>query len=196
MPSVNQPRLLEVEDIEQRQSRLQDILERLNGESPSRESPNVSFDFGERRTFAMESPIELLARVRQFLPQIEQSNAELLQRDPRSIDVEQIEETDERVIEMELGLGVFEQRQARGRTISSSSSEASSFGSRTHSTRNPSSIPLASSSSYSEDDKNEDDSPLHLRSIHPLSKRADPIIQILTPEDEGGDSSSGDCLVP
>jgi len=42
----------------------------------------------------------VLARVQQFLPQIEQSNAELLQRDPRSIDIENIEETDERVIEM------------------------------------------------------------------------------------------------
>ena len=42
----------------------------------------------------------VLARVQQFLPQIEQSNTELLQRDPRSIDIEHIEETDERVIEM------------------------------------------------------------------------------------------------
>lgn len=42
----------------------------------------------------------VLARVQQFLPQIEQSNTELLQRDPRSVDIEHIEETDERVIEM------------------------------------------------------------------------------------------------
>jgi hypothetical protein len=42
----------------------------------------------------------VLARVRQFLPQIEQSNAELLQRDPRSIDIEHIEETDECIIQM------------------------------------------------------------------------------------------------
>jgi hypothetical protein len=42
----------------------------------------------------------VLERVRQFLPQIEQSNAELLQRDPRSIDIEHIEETDECVIQM------------------------------------------------------------------------------------------------
>jgi Domain of unknown function (DUF4598) len=42
----------------------------------------------------------VLARVQQFLPQIEQSNAELLQRDPRNVDIEHIEETDERVIEM------------------------------------------------------------------------------------------------
>jgi hypothetical protein len=44
--------------------------------------------------------ILVLARVRQFLPQIERSNAELLQKDPRSIDVEYIEESDEHVVEM------------------------------------------------------------------------------------------------
>jgi Co/Zn/Cd efflux system component len=42
----------------------------------------------------------VLARVRQFLPQIERSNAELLQRDPRSIDIEHVEESDEHVVEM------------------------------------------------------------------------------------------------
>ena len=42
----------------------------------------------------------VLARVQQFLPQIEQSNEELLHRDPQSIDMEHIEETDERVIQM------------------------------------------------------------------------------------------------
>jgi hypothetical protein len=42
----------------------------------------------------------VLARVQQFLPQIEQSNADLLNRDPRSIDIEYIEETDERIIQM------------------------------------------------------------------------------------------------
>jgi hypothetical protein len=45
----------------------------------------------------------VLARVRQFLPQIEQSNAELLQRHPQSIDIEHIEGTDERVIQMASG---------------------------------------------------------------------------------------------
>ncbi|KAH9052317.1 hypothetical protein EDB87DRAFT_1527883, partial [Lactarius vividus] len=77
----------------------------------------LSFDFGDRRTFGVDPPTELLARVQQFLPQIEQSNAELAHRDPRSIDIEHIEETDERVIQMaskrsNLGLGVFEQRRA------------------------------------------------------------------------------------
>ena len=42
----------------------------------------------------------VLARVQHFLPQIEQANQELQRRDPRNIDIEHIEETDERVIQM------------------------------------------------------------------------------------------------
>ena len=49
---------------------------------------------------ANSSRVIVLARVREFLPQIERSNVELLQRDPRSIDIENIEETDEHVVEM------------------------------------------------------------------------------------------------
>ncbi|KAH8992989.1 hypothetical protein EDB92DRAFT_1765247, partial [Lactarius akahatsu] len=111
---------LDAEDAEQRQIRLQNILERLNGDGPSEtttEPSHLSFDFGDRRTYGIDPPTELLSRVQQFLPQIEQSNAELAHRDPRSIDIEHIEETDERVIQMaskssNLGLGVFEQRRA------------------------------------------------------------------------------------
>jgi hypothetical protein len=44
--------------------------------------------------------VTVLSRVRQFLPQIERSNAELMQRDPQSIDIEYIEESDEHVVEM------------------------------------------------------------------------------------------------
>jgi hypothetical protein len=68
--------MLEVEDVEQRQKRLrmysyfliaslhlfwsaEDILERLNEEgSSAEESPTLSFDFGVRRTFAIEPPAE------------------------------------------------------------------------------------------------------------------------------------------
>ncbi len=81
--SDHRPQTLEVEDAEQRQKRLrmcsvfppffsrptqcgfflvwstEAILERLNGEGSSTgESPNLSFDFGDRRTFAMEPPTE------------------------------------------------------------------------------------------------------------------------------------------
>ena len=69
---------LEAEDAEQRQRRLravqshvlqgfeltsglptENILERLNGDGPTTsESPHLSFDFGDRTTFAMEPPTE------------------------------------------------------------------------------------------------------------------------------------------
>ncbi|KAI9459724.1 hypothetical protein BJY52DRAFT_1148844 [Lactarius psammicola] len=182
---------LEAEDAEQRQKRLQNILERLNGDGPSEttsEPSHLSFDFGDRRTFAMEPPSELLARVRQFLPQIEQSNTELLHRDPRSIDIEHIEETDERVIQMNLGLGVFEQRRARRRDDESGSDTTSDSNSDSDSSASDSASSTSSSStgSDSEDDENAAGHPRNARrEIRPLPERARPLIQVLPSGDEG-----------
>ncbi|KAI0299967.1 hypothetical protein BC826DRAFT_1102599 [Russula brevipes] len=199
MSSDHRPQMLDVEDEEQRQQRLQHILERLNGESASAgESPNLSFDFGMRRTNSMEPPTELLARVQQFLPEIERSNAELLQRDPRSIDIEHIEDADERIIEM-ASLGVFEQRQAPSRhSVPSSSSETSFSRSPSRATYDTSSgssasSSLLSSSSDSEDEGNGEYSPC-LRAIRPLPKRSNPVIQLLATKDEEG-SSAGDRIL-
>ncbi|KAF8460023.1 hypothetical protein DFH94DRAFT_790994, partial [Russula ochroleuca] len=114
--------------------------------------------------------------VRQFLPQIERSNAELLQRDPMSLDIEHIEESDEHVVEMDLGLGVFEQRLGRATRDSSSTSSASD----------------SSSSSDPEEDENRDRSSPRLRSIRPLPKRPSPMIQVLASRQEGS-LSTGDC---
>ncbi|KAF8150110.1 hypothetical protein B0H34DRAFT_666655 [Crassisporium funariophilum] len=108
---------LDVEDEESRQDRIQNYLERLNSSShPNDSQPPISFskfDFGNRTTFAMEPPSELLSRVQAFLPQIEASNQILAQRaeqDPDSIDIEHIQEGVNQYIEMNLGLGVFEDR--------------------------------------------------------------------------------------
>ncbi|KAI0277705.1 hypothetical protein BGY98DRAFT_601734 [Russula aff. rugulosa BPL654] len=197
--SDHRSEILEVEDVEQRQRRLH-ILERLNGEGSSTEqSPNLSFDFGVRRTFSIEPPAELLARVREFLPQIEQSNVELSQRDPRSIDIENIEETDEHVVEMNLGLGVFEQRPARRLySISSSSSSSGSLGSDSSSTESESESSGSESSSDPEDDSdaNRDGSlgSPRTRPIRPLPKRQSPMIQVLssTMDEEVSSESAGD----
>ncbi|KAI0916572.1 hypothetical protein AcV5_003025 [Taiwanofungus camphoratus] len=81
----------------------------------SEEKQNM-FNFDDRRTFATEPHRDLLSRVQRFLPQLAASNAELTRRlreDPRSIDLENIE-NDEHYIEMNLGLGVFEGRTASG----------------------------------------------------------------------------------
>ncbi|GES79547.1 hypothetical protein RCL_jg23274.t1 [Rhizophagus clarus] len=51
---------------------------------------------------------ELLSRIANFLPQIALDNKELEKKDVRSIDIENVEGA-ERIIEMNLGLGIFEQ---------------------------------------------------------------------------------------
>ncbi|KAF9473807.1 hypothetical protein BDN70DRAFT_816710 [Pholiota conissans] len=108
---------LDVEDEDDRQARIQAYLEKLNASSRSREFSEPAglpkFDFGDRRTFPIEPPTELLSRVQAFLPQLEASNALLSQRaheNPDSINIEHITEDMEQYIEMNLGLGVFEDR--------------------------------------------------------------------------------------
>jgi hypothetical protein len=138
----------------------------------------------------MEPPTELLARVQQFLPQIEQSNAELLHRDPRSIDMEHIEETDERIIQMNLGLGVFEQRRARRGDSTSSAESGSDTTSASDSDSDSDSDSSASASSSSSSDSEDDDDNAAgqprdtRREIRPLPKRARPLIQVLLSGDE------------
>ncbi|KAF8972147.1 hypothetical protein BDZ97DRAFT_1752749 [Flammula alnicola] len=130
---------LDVEDEETRQARIQSYLEKLNASSQPRDSTLPSgiprFDFGDRTTFPVKPPTELLSRVHAFLPQLEASNALLSQRaqeDPDSINIEHIPEGMTEYIEMNLGLGVFEDRSARqdqkteDSEMSTSSSESSS----------------------------------------------------------------------
>ncbi|KAN0125465.1 hypothetical protein V8E53_015435 [Lactarius tabidus] len=184
---------LEAEDPEQRQRRLQSILESLNGDRSSEtanEPPQLSFDFGDRTTFVVEPPSELLARVQQFLPQIEQSNVDLLNRDPRSIDIEHIEETDERIIQMNLGLGVFEQRPANGESGSNTNDSDSDTSSSSSTTSTSSSSSSASSSSGSDLEDDEDVADHPRREIRPLPSRARPLIQVLPSGNEGEPSAS------
>ncbi|KAJ3507752.1 hypothetical protein NLJ89_g6128 [Agrocybe chaxingu] len=135
---------LDVEDEAARQSRIQSFLEKLNSTSQTREflppSGVPKFDFGNRTTFATNAPTELLSRVQAFLPQLEASNAILsqkMQEDPSSVDIEHISEGIDRYIEMNLGLGLFEDRSGRREhpnedtemsTSSTSSSESSGKG--------------------------------------------------------------------
>ncbi|KAK0239327.1 hypothetical protein EDD85DRAFT_951528 [Armillaria nabsnona] len=106
---------LEVEEEDARIKRIEAVMHKLNTASDLRPPPTAAkpFDFGERRTFAVDPPSELLSRVQAFLPQIEASNAILTQRvelDPKSVDIEHITEGTDQYIEMNLGLGVFEHR--------------------------------------------------------------------------------------
>ncbi|KAJ2914921.1 hypothetical protein MD484_g5479, partial [Candolleomyces efflorescens] len=56
----------------------------------------------------------VLGRIQAFLPELEASNRALLERaqaDPSSVDIENVKEGEARYIEMNLGLGVYEERQ-------------------------------------------------------------------------------------
>ncbi|KAI0683509.1 hypothetical protein C8Q76DRAFT_317690 [Earliella scabrosa] len=106
--------VLEVEDEEERHTRMHDLLTRLNTSSqPASSSGTRPFDFGDRSTFAVQPPLELLSRIQAFLPELAASNAELLRRakeDPSSIDIENIDADEQQYIEMNLGVGVFDHR--------------------------------------------------------------------------------------
>ncbi|KAF9037720.1 hypothetical protein BJ165DRAFT_571316 [Panaeolus papilionaceus] len=112
---------LEIEDEESRQARIQSFLEKLNTPSSSHSNPLSStsppqFDFGNRMTYPVEPPTNLLSRIQAFLPQMEASNNALAQQaksDPSSVDIEHISDDMDQYIEMNLGLGVFEDRSKR-----------------------------------------------------------------------------------
>lgn len=162
--------ILEVEDEYARVRRFQSIFEKLNSSSPSSHvptrhgpgMPSFQFDFGERKTWAVEPPSELLSRVQAFLPQMEVSNAILTERaeaDPQSVDMEQVEDDAEPYIEMNLGLGVFDMKPKaqsgnQDTEMTDSSSSASS-----------SSSSLTSSSSDSSDSDSDSDSDLDSEEI-------------------------------
>ncbi|KAF5375302.1 hypothetical protein D9757_009660 [Collybiopsis confluens] len=146
---VHKVEKLDVEDEDARAQRLESIFMKLSSGGATRSAfasglPNFQFDFGERKTWAVEPPSELLSRVQAFLPQMEASNAILAQRvkvNPTSVDMEHIEDGEQRYIEMNLGLGVFDMKpkgesgkrdrdtEMTDSSASSSSSSSSSFSS-------------------------------------------------------------------
>lgn len=63
-----------------------------------------------RKTFSVGPPSDILSRVQAFLPQLQKANEELETADPKSLDIENVEEEDGQYIEMNLGLGVYEEK--------------------------------------------------------------------------------------
>ncbi|KAF7783858.1 hypothetical protein Agabi119p4_23 [Agaricus bisporus var. burnettii] len=105
--------VLDVEDDDQRQARIQALLENLNSDARPQPPPGLQFDFGNKPPFDVNPPAELLSRVQAFLPQIQASNEALTQRmqkDPDSVNIEHVSEHMDQYIQMNLGLGVFEDR--------------------------------------------------------------------------------------
>ncbi|RKP09939.1 hypothetical protein THASP1DRAFT_28261 [Thamnocephalis sphaerospora] len=77
---------------------------------PLREKPAIT---------RMQAPSDLLSRVAAFLPQMASANAKLQQEiassgDAQAHDIEAVDEDAEQYIEMNLGLGVFEEKRADG----------------------------------------------------------------------------------
>lgn len=124
-PKPTPAQRLDIEDDEERERRLNTIFERLNtrGNNSSSSTPPAAasggmpkFDFGDRTTFEVKPNSELLSRIQSFLPQLAASNEELLRRaevDPEAVDIEHITEGSEKVIQMDLGLGLFEERKGK-----------------------------------------------------------------------------------
>ncbi|KAF6749273.1 hypothetical protein DFP72DRAFT_544485 [Ephemerocybe angulata] len=103
---------LEIEGDDARAKRLQHLLEKMSTNEDSNTSqinPSArpaglpSFDFGNRSTGEFTPNTELLSRIQAFLPQLEASNRELLQRaqaNPGSVDIEHLEPGQDGYIEM------------------------------------------------------------------------------------------------
>ena len=66
---------------------------------------------------------EVLSRVAAFLPQLAASNRDILQRRPEDVNIEILNGTEGQVIEMKLGLGVFEENRSESSDDSTDSSE-------------------------------------------------------------------------
>ncbi|CAK5262004.1 unnamed protein product [Mycena citricolor] len=203
------PEKLDVEDEEERLARIQNTLEKLNTnalptvEPGSSQRPNLEAIWNQSAPAAAEfdesslqqrsasflsqkTPLIaylVLQRVQAFLPRMEASNTELAQMvaaDPRSVDIENVDE-DREVIQMKLGLGLFEERNGN----ESSSEDSSSNPDSDSDTGTMSSVSESSddSTSTSSDDDSEDSvsaASHHSRPIRPLPRRARPEIEIIS----------------
>ncbi|KAJ2156540.1 hypothetical protein GGF46_005117 [Coemansia sp. RSA 552] len=80
----------------------------------SREESQQTIDgAGERKTFRVEPPSDLLSRLQAFLPQIAEANEKLetdVAKDPSKHDIENVGSDERQYIEMDLGLGVFDMK--------------------------------------------------------------------------------------
>ncbi|KAI8388657.1 uncharacterized protein BYT42DRAFT_611675 [Radiomyces spectabilis] len=96
----------------------QKTIAKLLAEKKSQETHNEPMDTdslptppppNERKTYKVEAPSDLLSRIQAFLPQLESANKELENTDPSNLDIENVNEEDQ-YIEMNLGLGVYEEK--------------------------------------------------------------------------------------
>ncbi|WWD17184.1 hypothetical protein CI109_101622 [Kwoniella shandongensis] len=108
-PSETKREKLDVETPQDREARLGQLLSGITTQRDDRsKSPASPINPIPSRPFAMPES-DALARARAFLPLLQASNVELLARaaeDPDAVDMEKAD--GDRVIAMDLGLGVFD----------------------------------------------------------------------------------------
>jgi hypothetical protein len=75
------------------------------------------------KMFKIQSNSDILSRVQAFLPQMQQANESLERADPAALDIENVNEDEEQYIEMNLGLGVLEEKRKKTGGSSSDSSD-------------------------------------------------------------------------
>lgn len=191
-------KLLDVEDEDGRQKRLGQLLMKVDqaGGTPSDSAELPATLQPNRIAWAstpplVEPPTELLNRVRDFLPQLAESNTSLSSRDQSELDIENITNDGSYYIEMNLGLGVFERRRREARSDNRSSTSVSSSSSSTSECDSEESSEESGSSSSSSSSCSEDDDQPAARPKKPLPKRARPSITVLGgPEKVAGGSSA------
>ncbi|KAJ7892805.1 hypothetical protein B0H14DRAFT_2685783 [Mycena olivaceomarginata] len=168
---------IEVEDDDARLQRIQRVLEKLNTGAPAAGPDIESIMTGVNAPSGPVQPVnegslnELLARVQAFLPQIEASNAALGEMDPRSLDIENTD-GDDKVIEMNLGLGVFEDRSGREEEDSSEDDDMEQDSDESSSNTDSSDDSSSSEEESSSLDSEDSGAPNQGRRLAPLPKRA------------------------
>ncbi|KAL9559582.1 hypothetical protein PS6_000677 [Mucor atramentarius] len=110
---------------------LDDLVNASNNASKSNKSINdissMLMDTGDKKTFPVGQSdstlpyslypkahhlihMSVLSRVQAFLPQLKNANEQLEKADPSKLDIENVDEEDGQYIEMNLGLGVYEEK--------------------------------------------------------------------------------------
>ncbi|KAF1803444.1 hypothetical protein V8B55DRAFT_1447522 [Mucor lusitanicus] len=92
---------------------LDDLVNASHNASNSNKSINdisaMMIDSESKRTFPVGQS-DILSRVQAFLPQLKNANEQLEKADPSKLDIENVDEEDGQYIEMNLGLGVYEEK--------------------------------------------------------------------------------------
>ncbi|KAK4521813.1 uncharacterized protein ATC70_004350 [Mucor velutinosus] len=70
---------------------------------------SMLIDSESKKTFPVGQS-DILSRVQAFLPQLKNANEQLKKSDPSKLDIENVDEEDGQYIEMNLGLGVYEEK--------------------------------------------------------------------------------------